>query len=162
MPPPSDAGERSAWRYCLDASLSYRLAEALVLVSWPVTHVSLVPGLVSEGLPSGQCDATDPEIGRWCRDTGTVLVTLDDDFSAKRARAWSLTEGGAEVILFEYEMRGLREPHAHLTRALPAWDRELGRYDYGPRLWGQLRNRTKPELRQRAARARKRRSGGLG
>lgn len=156
MPQPSDGSDRSR-RYCLDANLSYRLAEALSLVGWPVEHVSSVPGLGTDGLAPGRCDAEDPEIGRWCRDTNTVLVTFDDDFKVRRARAWSLTDGGAEVILFEYALPGLREPHAQLTRLLPAWDRELGRFDYGPRLWSQVRNRTKPVLVQRAAGAKKRR-----
>ena len=162
MPQPSGGRDSTERRYCLDANISYRVAEALSLVTWPVTHVSLVEELGSDDLLLGRSDATDADIGRWCRETRTVLITLDDDFKARRARAWTIAGEGAEVVLFEYALAGVRQPHAEFTRLLPVWERELGRYGYGPRLWRQVKNRNKPVLEQRAAGPRKRGSGGRG
>lgn len=161
MPQPSGRPDSPERRYCLDANISYRVADALSLVTWPVTHVSLVEELGSDDFLPGRSDATDADIGRWCGETRTVLITLDDDFNARRARAWTMADEGAEVVLLEYDVRGVRQPHAEITRLLPVWERELGRYEYGPRLWRQTRNR-KPVLDQRAAGPRKRGSGGRG
>ena len=151
MPHPSGRAELGTRRYCLDANISYRVSQALTRVTWPVTHVSLVAQLGSDDFLPGRCDAPDADIGRWCRDTQTVLITLDDDFKARRARAWTMAGEGAEVILFEFELAGVQQPHAEITRLLPVWERALGRYEYGPRLWRQVRNRTTPVLDQRAA-----------
>lgn len=113
------------------------MAEALTLVEWNVTHVSLVKELEKPDTPKGQCKAEDGEIAKWCSENGRVLVTGDEDFSGRWVRSGELAKHGVEVVVFDRELAGLRTQHERITRHLPHWVRALSAYPAGHRVWVQ-------------------------
>ncbi len=125
----------------MDAGLSYRVADALQSVGYPVTHVvNAFPKNVGDR--SGQNRTADEEIARWCAQTGTVLVSTDEDFRGKWVRLGVLSNLGVEAIVFDHDLEGLRVQHERITRHFPTWEMELGRQPYGHRVWRQgVRNR---------------------
>lgn len=122
--------------FCLDANLSYRIAQALQLVEQPVMHVWDALPHRQTGTP-GQSRATDEEIARWCAQTEHVLVTVDEDFRGRWVRSGVLAAEGVEVIVFNRPPIGLDEQHLEVTRHLPYWKSTLEKSPYQHRVWAQ-------------------------
>lgn len=120
------------------------MAEALARVDQPVSHVfhELGPGTATV---YGQTNIEDVEIARWCGQTGTVLVTIDEDFRARWVRSGALERHGVEVICFDRDIIGLQEQHRRVTVHLPAWQQELTAHPYAHRVWLQT-TRQRPEI----------------
>lgn len=123
--------------YCLDAPISYRVAEALRWVGWDFVHVSEVEALRVPDTMTGQCKSPDELIAPWCVDNRKVLVTVDADFKGRSARSRLLAQQGLEVIVFDKEIKGALEQHARVTYHLPFWEQALGSQPYGQRIWTQ-------------------------
>ncbi|MDE0162660.1 MAG: DUF5615 family PIN-like protein [Acidimicrobiaceae bacterium] len=130
-------------RFCLDANLSFRVAEAIDPNVADVIHVSRVAALASSA--RGRSDASDEDVARWCAANERVLVTCDDDFRGRRARTSGLTELGLEVIMFVAQLRGLQYQIDTIARRVTAWQDHLGVLLYGPRTWIQY-SRGRPRL----------------
>lgn len=120
-------------RFCLDANLSFRVAEAIDPSVADVIHVSRVAELTSAS--RGRSDAPDEDVARWCAANERVLVTCDDDFRGRRARSAGLAELGLEVIVFVAQLRGLHSQTDTISRKVSAWQDQLGALPYGPRAW---------------------------
>ena len=120
-------------RFCLDANLSFRVAEAIDPNVADVIHVSRVAALAATA--RGRSDASDEDVARWCAAHERVLVTCDDDFRGRSARTAGLTELGLEVIVFVAELRGLHNQIDTISRRVTAWQDQLGVSPYGPRAW---------------------------
>lgn len=120
-------------RFCLDANLSFRVAEAIDPNVADVIHVSRVAALASTA--RGRSDASDEDVACWCAANERVLVTCDDDFRGRRARTAGLTELGLEVIVFVAQLRGLQHQIDSISCRLIAWQDQLGALPYGPRAW---------------------------
>lgn len=122
-------------RFCLDANLSFRVAEASDPNVADVIHVSRVAALASAA--RGRSDASDEDVARWCVASERVLVTCDDDFRGRSARTAELTELGLEVIVFVVQLRGLDNQVDTIFRRVTTWQHQLDALPYGPRAWGQ-------------------------
>ncbi len=120
-------------RFCLDACLSYRVIENVDNLS----HVSLLPELQDYVSTPGQCSASDRKIAEVCGASQLVLVTCDSDFR-RLIRGKTLVDEGLEVILFTYELEGLKTQIRTVTRLLPRWHQRLS-HPYGANLWLQYR-----------------------
>ena len=132
---PSSPSRPGGVRFCLDANLSFRVAEAIDPNVADVIHVSRITALASAA--RGRSDASDEDVARWCATHERVLVTCDDDFRGRTARTAGLTELGLEVIVFVAQMRGLRNQTDTISRRVNAWQDQLGALPYGPRAWVQ-------------------------
>lgn len=126
----------SSRRFCLDANLSYKTAEALALVEEPVIHVVKALPQFAGPVP-GNCSAPDEKIAEWCGATSHVLVTIDTDFIGRWIHSRLLATYGVEVIVFDRDLKGLPEQHRRVTAHLPHWQYELGRQPYAFRVWEQ-------------------------
>lgn len=133
-------------RFCLDANLSVKVAQALRTVDHDVQHVSEIAAL-GVGRVRGQQPAEDPDIADYCARTETVLVTIDSDFRGRWVKSGTLSRAGVEVIVFTKDLKGLPEQHRIVTGCLPGWYQDLGRQPYAHRIWDQYPNRKHPELR---------------
>ncbi len=120
-------------RFCLDANLSFRVAEAIDPNVADVIHVSRVAALAA--VARGQSDAPDEDVARWCAANERVLVTCDDDFRGRTARTAGLTELGLEVIVFVAQLRGLDNQVDTISHRVTTWQDQLGALPYGPRAW---------------------------
>ena len=116
------------------------MAEALAHVGYPIQHVSAIfPSLGNSW--KGQSDASDEDIARWCAQTKTVLIATDEDFRGQHVRSGVLAGLGAEVIVFEHDLKGLRVQHERITKHFSDWEVELSREVYGHKVWLQGRGR---------------------
>lgn len=139
------SGRRSL-RFCLDANISYKVAQALATVELPFTHVALEPSL-GTGRVRGQQPASDKDIAEFCAKTEHVLVTIDSDFRGSWERSGVLARAGVEVIVFTTDLVRLEEQHRVVTACLPGWRRELEAITpYGYRRWNQDPRRRSPVL----------------
>jgi predicted nuclease of predicted toxin-antitoxin system len=132
--------------FCLDAGISYRVAEALAGVGVDIVHVSQVGELLTgrEHGP-GQCNAEDSVIAQWTVREGRILIALDDDHnSAGDSRAQALVGSGVEVIWFSEDVKGALRQLVEISRRIDGWRSRLGQEDRQPRVWVQHLNRTMP------------------
>ena len=132
---PSSPSRPGGVRFCLDANLSFRVAEAIDPSIADVIHVSRIAALASTA--RGRSDASDEDVARWCAANERVLVTCDDDFRGRNARTTGLTETGLEVIVLVAQLRGLQNQIDTISRRVTAWQRHLDAMPYGPRAWVQ-------------------------
>jgi Domain of unknown function (DUF5615) len=86
-------------RFCLDANLSHRAAEALSTVGLPFGHVS--QHFPHPTIP-GRCAASDETLIEWAGETETVLMTADRDFEGVWVRQGTMKRYGVEVIVFGF------------------------------------------------------------
>lgn len=122
--------------FCLDSCLSYRVAEALIIVDYAVTSVANeFPH--PRGNPGGATGISDEEIAARCALSELVLVTVDDDFATKWVKSHLLAEQGLEVIVFSRQIEGLQEQHRRITSHYPDWQTKLDEHPYGYRVWEQ-------------------------
>lgn len=120
-------------QFCIDACLSYRVAESVDDLS----HVSLLPELQEYVIAPGQCSARDREIVEVCAEIQLVIVICDDGLR-RLTRGEALVDKGAEVILFTYELTGLKTHIRTVTRLLPRWQQRLS-HPFAGNLWLQRR-----------------------
>ncbi len=137
---PSTRRQPEDIRFCLDENLSYRVAEALSIVGAPFIHISKVPGL--EGKQQGRSGADDETVARWCEAKNRVLVTCDSDFRGRWVRSSLLAQVGVELIVFNWQVRGLQEQHRQITRRYNSWINQLSAHPQGHRVWLQRKGRT--------------------
>lgn len=149
----SSARRRRSPTFCLDANLSYKIAEAMKLIELPIIHVSRIPGF--RGAVTGQSPVEDEVIAKWCATTKTVLVTQDEDFTTRWVRSGLLAQHGAEVIVYGYELLGLEVQHRTMVTHYPLWVARLEPLDYRHRVWQQGRRGSPTEMKS----ARRHRSG---
>lgn len=130
---PNSRAEPRSVGFCLDANLSYRVADAIDLNVADIIHVSRIDELSISA--SGSSNASDDEIAAWCATNERVLVTCDDDFRGRNARTTGLTSLGLEVIVFVAQLAGLRNQIESISRWVPAWEKQLAPMPYGARVW---------------------------
>jgi len=134
---PSSPLRPAGFRFCLDANLSYRAADAVDSSIAEVIHISRVAELSVDEL--GRSDASDENIARWCAENEVVLVTCDDDFRGRTARTSALTKYGVEVIVFAYQICGLQNQIDTVARCVTSWQKRLEVLPYEGRVWIQHR-----------------------
>lgn len=131
-------------RFCLDANLSYKVAQALTIVELPFVHVAeALP--TPPGTPRGRQPRPDSDVAKWCGQTSHVLVTIDTDFHTRWIKTGLLAAHGVEVVVFSEDLKGLTAQHARVTRHYPYWQSVLGRGPYLHRVWMQT-TRLEPGL----------------
>lgn len=135
------ANERS---FCLDADLSYRVADALAPF-WSICHISAHPENPSTTV--GQCSLGDDALAPWIAENKLVYVTIDSGFSGRWVKSGLLSDHGIEAIVFTRDIKGDREQMSRITRHLPNWQEALADYDYGFRVWEQSEHRRLPWIR---------------
>ena len=132
----------------MDAGLSFRVADALNSLGYPVTCVfRSFPDY--PGPRHGQCRAPDEVIAEWCAKTEHVLVSTDEDFRGKWVRNGLLATHGVEVIAFQKDLITLRTQHERITRLFSVWEDLLRLNPYGHRVWIQGNANRPVESRQR-------------
>lgn len=117
--------------------LSYQVAEALAPF-WPIQHVVGHPDNTAP--VHGQCNVPDEVIAPWASEQRLVVVTIDTDFKARWVKTKLLQNHGVEVIVFTTDLKGPRVQHGRITKHLPYWITDLGRYEYGYRIWDHTEN----------------------
>ncbi|MDE0700184.1 MAG: hypothetical protein F4Y27_02890 [Acidimicrobiaceae bacterium] len=130
---PNSPAEPRSVGFCLDANVSYRVADAIDPSVANIIHVSRVDELSVSA--TGGSNASDEEIAAWCATKELVLVTCDDDFRGRNARTASLSSLGLEVIVFVAQLAGLRNQIETISQQVPAWEKQLAPMPYGPRVW---------------------------
>ena len=120
-------------RFCLDANISYLVADVIDPAVADIVHVSRVEALSTTS--SGRSNAPDEAVARWCAADERVLVTCDDDFRGRTARTAGLAESGLEVIVFSAQLSGLQNQIDTISRRVTSWQDQLGGLPYGPRIW---------------------------
>lgn len=119
---------------CLDANLSYRVAESLRMVGYEIAHVSeWFPGSDRPGV----CEARDEDIAHECGSRNYVLITCDKDFHTRWVTTGVLADAGVEVIVFKNELAGLRHQHDQVTTLWRHWETSLCSSEYSHRVWEQ-------------------------
>ncbi len=119
--------------FCLDANISPRAAVGID----SLIHVSAVDAL--SRTRSGHSNADDYDIAAWCAENEYVLVTCDSDFRSRQQRAQSIQAVGVEVVVFAYQLSGLRNHTSTISSRVPQWERQLNGLVYAPRVWLQHR-----------------------
>lgn len=113
------------------------MAEAVDPNVADVIHISRVPDFSVDVI--GRSDASDEEIALWCGVNERVIVTCDDDFRGRARRTSALTQCGAEVIVFAYQIRGLQNQIDTVARCVTSWQKRLAVLPYEGRVWIQNR-----------------------
>jgi predicted nuclease of predicted toxin-antitoxin system len=118
-------------RFLLDENLSRRVAEALRLTDYPVTHVEPEPEL-GRGAP-------DETIVPWCGRSGHAWVTMDHDPRARHIRFAMLPSFGVHAIILDPEPKGLREQLWRVVTRIEDWEHTLATTNSPGRAWRQSR-----------------------
>lgn len=118
-------------RFLLDENLSRRVAEALRLTDYPVTHVEPEPEL-GRGAP-------DDTIVPWCGRSGHAWVTMDHDPRARHIRFAMLPRFGVHAIILDPEPKGLREQLWRVVTRIEDWEHTLATTNSPGRAWRQSR-----------------------
>lgn len=134
MPRPSSS---QSPRFLLDENLSRRVAEALRLCDYAVTHVRIEPEL-GPGTP-------DEDIVPWCGRTGHTWVTVDHDARARHIRFALLGAYRVNAILLHPEPKGIRAQLERIVRHYDEWMRIIAARADEHRVWIQ---RVRGELRR--------------
>jgi hypothetical protein len=130
-------------KFCLDANLSYGVAEALAMVQFPFVHVSVAMPQGATGI-KGQSRTPDLEIAPWCALTEHVLVTCDEDFRGQWDRGGQLAQHGTEVIASAVSKLLSTAP----IRSRSSWTTWMKQLVH----WKKQRQKHEPEDQQEAAR----------
>lgn len=118
--------------FLLDENLSWRVASALQLATYPATHVALEPDL-GKGV-------ADEEIPPWCGRAGYAWVTVDHDPRSRHIRFAMLPSLGIHAIILDPEPKGVREQLWRIVTRFEEWERMLPTTQAGPgRAWRQRR-----------------------
>lgn len=117
--------------FLLDENLSWRVAQALRLTDYPVTHVEL-----EDGLGKG---AVDERIVPWCGEHGHVWVTVDHDPRARHIRFAMLGEHQVHAIILDPEPKGLREQLWRIVTRFEDWEHTLATTRRAGVVWRQSR-----------------------
>lgn len=134
-------------RYCLDASISHKVAKALRTVEYDVVQASEVDELrLGTERHPGQAATDDLSVAQWSAEEGRILVAVDNDHTGRGHRSYALRDVGVEVIWFTSDLVGLHTQFQEIAKRLPHWQTTLSREPRAPRLWIQRGNRTAPEL----------------
>ena len=138
-------------KFCLDANLSWRAADALKAVDLPFTHIS-------EHFPHkihGRCSAHDETIIEWAAKSGTVLVTADEDFQGAWVRQGTMKKFGTEVVVFDFEPGTPVDLLVFVLKHLATWQAKLETEPYLHRVWVQPKR--KPLYLRQGRKAKKKR-----
>jgi predicted nuclease of predicted toxin-antitoxin system len=128
--PPRRTSSAPPPRFLLDENLSWRVAKALALCEYDVTHVVSEPDL-GPGTP-------DEDIIRWCGSAGHVWVTTDHDPRSRHIRFGLLPSHQVHVILLQPPPRGLHAQLEAVVRNYDQWVRILSEQPAGSHdLWEQ-------------------------
>jgi hypothetical protein len=117
-------------QYLLDENLSHRVARALILCEYAVTHVAL-----EDDLGVGTADEV---IVPWCGDTGHIWVTADHDPRGRHIRFSLLPQHKVHAIILDPEPSGLRGQLLRIVARIDEWERHFNSQPYdGYGVWKQ-------------------------
>lgn len=134
----------------LDENFSHRLA-VLGELGYAIQQVQHIQELGEPvpGSPTLRHKAHDADIAKWCDESGSAIVTTDEDFTAADVRMALYLNRGVSVVWISPPPLGAKEQVERVVRHYDKWVQELRRAGGTPKLWTQPVN-GRPKLRRGA------------